>query len=108
MFGIGFIKSLHEKKEKDGCHVVPLSDTNSVVNFHFVLCIDFELEFEVTMERRWCTISFQDLEQELMVGSIKCFDEVNKKDVGVKAVFLLELEGKSKAEECIDGATLWL
>jgi hypothetical protein len=43
-----------------------------------------------------------------MVSSIKCFNEVNKKDIGVKAVFLSELEGKLKAEEHIDGAILWL
>jgi hypothetical protein len=43
-----------------------------------------------------------------MVSSIECFNEVNKKDTGVKVVFLSELEGKSKAEECINGTTLWL
>ena len=40
MFGIGFVKSLHEEKEENRCHGVTLPDTNSVVNFHFVFCID--------------------------------------------------------------------
>ena len=64
MFGIGFVKSLHEEKEENRHHVVTLPDTNSVVNFHFVFCIDLEFEFEVMMEstndidqHRWCTIS---------------------------------------------------
>jgi hypothetical protein len=68
-----------------------------------VFCTNLEFAFEVTVEsmnyinqRRWCTISFQDLEQELMVGSIKCFNEINKKEVGVKAVFLLELEASQR------------
>ena len=43
-----------------------------------------------------------------MVGSTECFNEINKKDIGVKVVFLSKLEGNLKAEESINGTMLWL
>jgi hypothetical protein len=93
-------EGLHEEDEESRCHVValPYSDRVRYVTFLF---FQLEMELKIVMETHYHLDErgggaelCKKLEQELMVGGVKCLDKIQKQGIGVLLVFFAELKGR--------------
>jgi len=81
-------KCLEKEEEQYGCHVITLSNANSVRNLALVVFVYFKLHVKIFMESTDCidkerrsAIFSKEGKEQVMVCGVECFDQINKKNM---------------------------